>query len=376
MEFQVKEVTNVETKSAQQVEEALLKKHEEKHGDPNETTIVDKIKNDEAQATVVENKAEEPQESTPVKLEEKDVLSFIGERYGKEINSMDELMTTRDTNGELPKDVAAYLKYKKETGRGIEDYVKLNKNLDDINPDKILADYYLSVEDGLDDEDVKHMMSEFSYDEDIDEESDIKKKKLAKKRAVSKAKKYFEEQKEKYSHPLESSEGGFSESDKQNLEDYKQRLVDAKGYEEESAKKAEWFLKKTDEVFNNEFKGFDYEVGGKKVTYSPGTTQELKVVQSDINNFIEKFLDNDGLVSDAASYHKALAAAMNPEKLAQFFYEQGKADAVAEDAKNAKNIDMGVRRTPEPLRKGGLQIKAVSSPSNNNGLRIRSNKNN
>ena len=363
MEIKVREIDAGEEKSSQQVEAELLQKHEQKHGDPNETTVVDKLKE--------ENRT--PEES---KLKEEDVLSYIGKRYGKEVNSIDELMERRETSEDLPEDVSAFFKYKKETGRGMEDFVKLNKDYTETEPDKILADFYLATEEGLDASDVADMVSEFEYDEDLDEESDIKKIKLAKKREITKAKKFFEEQQEKYKLPLESSTAGLSEGNTQEIESYRKYLAESKSVEEEQNKRSDWFLEKTNEVFNNDFKGFDFKVGDDNLIYSPGSAQDLKVAQSDITNFINKYLDDNGLISDAASYHRALSLAMNPDKFAKFFYEQGKADAVKSDAKNSKNIDMEMRRSPEAVRKGGLSIRAVSQSSNNNGLRIKSRKRN
>jgi len=362
MEIKVREVTEVEEKSTQEVEAELLRKHEEKYGDPNETTIVDQLKE--------ENKTPEK----PIELKEEDVLSHIRNRYGKEVNSLDELIEKRETSEELPEDVSAFFKYKKETGRGIEDFIKVNKDYDEVEPDKILADFYLATEEGLDADDVQDMISEFAYDEDLDDESDIKKRKLAKKRAVTKAKKYFDEQKEKYKLPLESSAAGLSSSEAKDLESLREQLAKSKSMEEEANKRSDWFLDKTNEVFNNDFKGFDFKVGDKNIIFSPGSAEELKNSQSDITNFIGKYLDKDGLITDAGAYHRALSLAMNPDKFARFFYEQGKADAVKTDAKNSKNIDMEMRRSPEAVRKGGLSIRAVSQSSNNNGLRIKSRK--
>jgi len=368
MEIKVRAVEPGEEKSKAEVEEQLLKKHEEQFGDPNESTIVDKLKEEQS------HPVEEEREIPDVKIKEDDVLSYIGDRYGKTINSMDELMEQRETSEELPEDVSAYFKYKKETGRSLEDFVKLNKDYNEESPDKILADYYMATEEGLDAEDIQDMISEFSYDEDIDDESDIKKIKLAKKRAVTKAKKFFSEQQEKYKIPLESSPDSLSEGDQKDLASYREYLANAKSVEEESDRRVDFFIKKTDEVFNKDFKGFEFTVGDRNLTYSPGTVQELKKSQSDISNFIKKYMGDDGLIKDAVGYHKALSLAMNPERFAKFFYEQGKSDAVTNDAKNSKNIDMEMRRTPETVRKGGLQIKAVSQKSNNNGLRIKSRK--
>ena len=170
MEFKVKEVTVGEEKSTQQVEQELLDKHEEG------------LQEDQPKAE--EPKAEEPKAEEPAELNEKDVLSYIGKRYNKEINSFDELMSERETQEELPEDVAAYFKYKKDTGRGIKDYVELQKDFDDTNPDSLLRDYLRVTEDGLDEEDIETLMDDYSFDEDLDDEGDIKKIKLKKKKAI------------------------------------------------------------------------------------------------------------------------------------------------------------------------------------------------
>jgi len=144
-------------------------------------------------------------------------------------------------------------------------------------------------------------------------------------------------------------------------------------YEEELQRKRDWFYKKTDNVFGSEFKGFEFTLDDKKVTYSPGDATELKKAQSDPNNFIGKFLNEDGLIEDAVGYHKALSIAMNPDKFAKFFYEQGKAEATDDVMRKTKNINMSERKTPEVTSKGGMQIKSLGNDSGR-GLKIRSKK--
>lgn len=358
----VKSLEDVEQKSTQEVEKELLEKHEAQFEDskPEETVVA---------ATEETTPAVEEQLPT---FKEEDVLTYIGERYGKPINSLDEFFEKRETSEELPEDVAAFFKYKKETGRSLEDYMKLNKDYSQVNPDTILANYYEHTEEGLDSDDINAMVNEFSYDEDLDDEDFIRKQKLAKKREVAKATKYFKEMQEQYSAPLESRSDSSSSISDEELDAYKTYLKESKSLEEEKAKRSEWFLNKTNELFNNDFKGFNFELDGKQVTYSPRATDELKSSQSSIVNFIEQYVNKDGLMENINEYHRSLAMAMNPDKFAKFFYEQGKADAVESDAKKAKNIDMSLRRTPETTNKGGLSIKAVSSSSNNNGLKIRS----
>ena len=366
MEIKVKAVEAVPEKSAVEVEESLLKKHEEKQMEVEQAEIP---ANETSETESTEATGEQPTE-----LKEEDVLSYIGKRYGKEVTSIDDLIEKRETEGEMPEDVAAFLKYKKETGRGISDFVKVNKDYSDASPDKILVDYFMSTEDGLDIEDVDALMADFEYDEDLDEEKDIKKKKLAKKRAVSKAQKYFEEQKEQYRLPLESSQASSSNISDEQLKEYKQHIKDAESYQQAVKRKTDWFLEKTDEVFNDKFKGFEFDVGEKSVTYAPSDATTLHNQQSDVTNFLNKFMDKDGLMEKPMEYHRALSVAMNPMKFAKFFYEQGKSDAVEKSARASKNIDMEMRRSPETTRKGGLQIRTVTPSSNNNGLRIRSNK--
>lgn len=351
MEFKVKEVGSIEAKSIQEVEQELLEKHEAEFN--------------QHQDEVVESK------ETTAELKEEDVLSFIGNRYGKEINSLDELINARQESSELPEDVSAYLKYKKETGRGIKEFIKLNEDLDEKDPNELLTSYYAAIESDLDAEDIEFMLNEkFHYDEDLDDEADIKRKKLAKKKELAKAKQHYEEQREKYKAPLESSMAANSGVNQEELEAYREYMSNAKGVEEENRKRYEWFQRKTDDVFGDGFKGFEFNVNDKTFNFSPAEAAELKKSQSDIMNFIKKFTNEDGLIENAGAYHKALSVAMNPERFAKFFYEQGMSDAVDDLSRKSKNINMEVRQSPQTISKGGLKVASLSQDSGR-GLRIR-----
>mgnify|MGYP005995934759 FL=1 len=353
MEIKVREVNEVESKSTQQVEQELLEKHEaEVSGDA---------------------PAQEEAADQPSGLSEDDVRSFLSERYGREITSLDELNEVRETAPELPEDVAAYYKYKQETGRGLEDFIKVNRNLDEADGDSLLKEYLLITEDGLDAEDVEMMMDDYKYDEDLDDEADIKKAKLAKKKAIAKAKKYFAEQKEKYQAPLESRGAGSLE-DSEEYQAYKQYVEQAKTYQEEQKRRKEWFDEKTNEVFSDGFKGFEFSIDDKSYVYTPGDRTELKKLQQTPEAWLNKYLDDKGLVKDAAGYHKSLAVAMNPEKFARFFYEQGQANAVDDVMRKTKNINMSERPAPQTATKGGLKIRAVNQDSGR-GLKIKSRRN-
>lgn len=358
MEIKVRDVTDeVENKSIQEVENALLEQHER-----------------EMNGEGVSSKTQ-PEEEPKESMTEEQVLSFIRDRYGDEVNNLDELISKRESSGEIPEDVASYMKYRQETGRSFEDYLKLNQDFDSMDEDDLLRNYLISTEDGVDEDDVDVLLEDYRFDEELDDESEVKKKKVAKKKAVAQAKKFFNSQKEEYAKPLESSGAGIPEGEKEDFEAYKKYLKEAKTKQQEVAKRSEWFEKKTNEVFSDEFKGFEFKVGEKKLTYSPGSLEDVKKSNSDITNFVGKFLDKDGLMTDAQGYHKALSVAMNPEKFAQFFYEQGKADAVDDVSRKSKNINMEERRVFETSSKNGLKIRAVSEPSNGNRLRIRTRRN-
>ena len=366
----------LESKSVQEVERELLEKHEQELQAAelgSENTPNSEVENttEAAEEQAVE---QSEQESIAQEFTEKDVLSYIKDRYNREINSVEELFEARAEAEELPEDVSAFLKYKKETGRGIQDFMSLNKDYDSMDANQLLADYYSATEDDLDREDIDYLLNEkFAYDEDVDDEKDIKQKQIAKKRELAKAKKYFNELKETYKVPLESSGGLVSEDEKNDYEAYKKYIQESKSINEETLKRSEYFQKKTDEVFSNDFKGFDFKVGDQSFVYLPGDAKEIKETQSDINNFISKFLDSNGMISDATGYHKSIAVAMNPDKFAKFFYEQGQANAIDDVTKKAKNIDMGVRQAPQDMSKSGFSVRALDD-SSGRGLKIKSNK--
>ena len=386
MDIKVREVST-EEKSSQEIEQELLDKHEEKtqaeteqvestevkvEDQPEQKVEVKEVNDTDQEEKPVEEVVEEqpPQMETPTELDENEVLSYIGKRYGKEINSIDELVSTREESEPLPEDVAAYLKYKKETGRGFNDFAKLQKDYTDLSPDALLREYYSITEEGLDSEDIDLLMEDFAFDEEIHEPTEIKKIKLAKKKEIAKAKRYLKQQQEQYKQPLESRESSATANNDELIE-YRQYLESAKTQEEQANHKREWFVKKSDEIFSTEFKGFKFNVGDNDVVYTPGSASELKKAQETPLNFVNKFLDSNGYLKDAEGYHRSLAIAMNPEKFAQFFYEQGKSQATDDVMRKTKNVNMSERNAPEVSVKSGFQVKAVSQPSSK-GLRIKS----
>lgn len=348
-EFKVREIGLEEEKSVQQIEEQLLQQHEESQQE-------ETIEQQEPEAEKVEVQEES--------IKDQDVLSYIKNRYQKEINSLDELFETRSQNEELPEDVSAFLKYKRDTGRGIEDFIKLNKDYSSMDQTQLLSEYMKQTNPELDEDEIKfEIESKYAFDEDYDDEKDIKRKKIAAKKELTKAREFFESQKDQYRIPLESSKSSVPTEEKEAYEAYKKYISESQSAQEEQRKRSEYFVQKTNEVFSEQFKGFEFNVGDKSVSYKPGTPEQLRAEQSDLSKFIRGFLDESGLIKDAASYHKSISAARNPDAFAKFFYEMGKAEAVQDIAKESKNIQMDIRQAPQSVSSSGFKISAVDNDS-------------
>ena len=288
---------------------------------------------------VSEEAIEKPQQ---FELDDNSILSYLKERHSLELGSIDDLKQTEKQ--ELTEDVEKFLQYKKETGRGFDDFVNLQKDWTKVNDTSVLTEYYKETKPHLDEEDINLILSEdFSYDEELDDPSDIRKKKLAFKEELYKARNHFESLKEKYKAPLESSATSIPE-------DYKEAFNFYSQYKEQSEQEAQLqelrsraFSEKTDGLFSQEFKGFEFNLGDKKQVFKPKDVGQVKEEQSDISNFFSKHLDEKGIIKDASQYHKAIFAASNADAIAKHFYEQGVADATGGLVKETKNIDMSVR---------------------------------
>jgi len=373
----VKAVELQEEKSIQEVENELLEVHEAKYVDSpeSEESGIDKI--DLRQEPVVEAVQEEVvEEQVTEGIKEEDLVNEIKSRLGIEINSLEDLKAAREDNGDMDEEMAAFFKYKKETGRGIQDFMKLNEDYSSLSSEEMIAAYLreTEMEEGMDDDDLEVMLQDYLYDEDLDDEDFIKKTRLKQKKIVAKAKSYFEEAKEKYKIPAESV-GDSSLNTSDEYQAYKQYLANAKNEQDEIKRRRDWFVDKTNQVFNQEFKGFEFNIGERSLVYSPADKDELRKLQDSPMPWIQKHTDEQGLLTNAHDYHRSLAMAMNPEKFAEFFYEQGKAEAVDDLMKKTKNVNMSDRSVPQvAASKGGMQVRAVS-PSSGKGLKIRSSRN-
>ena len=268
MEIKVKAVEDTPQKSVQQVEEELLQKHEEEHSEQKEETSEVSTENIQSNNELDENR----------------VLSFIKDRYGSEVNSINELMEKRNTTEDIPDDVKSYMNYKKETGRGFEDYVNLNKDYTKEDPDKILLDYYSETEEGLDSDEISYLLnSKYAIDDNVHSEDEIKKRSISKKKELAKAINYFNDQKLKYNTPIESM-GDNSGNDYKKENTLANEKKEAEANQQQLNERAERFQQKTKELFNEEFKGFKFNIDNKDLVYSPGDSSELKNSQSNLLN--------------------------------------------------------------------------------------------
>jgi hypothetical protein len=288
------------------------------------------------------------------------VLSHIKTKYNREVDSIEDLFKERVVQEQLDNEVDAFNKYKKETGRGLNDFVKLNRDVENEDPKKLLSDYY--SEHGDDSEEISYRMSKLSYDEDLDDEDHVADRKMALKQELKKAKQYFQEQKDKYNVPLESREPIIPTEDLEDYEAYKANKSQSATMREEQQKKSQFFVEKTNELFTDSFEGFGFDVDGEKLVYKPSDVKTLKE-KSSLDNFISSFLDEKGFLKDAEKFHRALAIAADPDKFAKFFMEKGVAKATTDFDKNGKNIDMRRGSTPTQTQ-SGITVKLVSSDQN------------
>ena len=269
----------------------------------------------------------------------------------------------------LPENVEKLVAFMEETGGDINDYVRLNADYSNVDNETLLKEYYKQTKPYLEGDDINLLLEDFSYDEDIDEQRDIRKKKLAFKEEVAKARNFLEETKSKYYDEIKLRPGVTQEQ--QKATDFFNRYN-----EEQKAGKAKHseFLKRTNELLNEDFKGFDFNVGESKFRYSVKNPQKVAEAQSDISNFIGTFLNDKGEVKDTKGYHKALYAARNADTIAQHFYEQGKADAVKDVMAKSKNISTEPRKTSSgDVFINGLKVKAISG-ADSSKLKIKTRK--
>jgi len=330
-------------------------------------------KTDEKPTGESEKVSEEVQDEKPV-LEE--VTNKVEEQVEELVEETKEAIAeAQETGKELPENIQKLVDFMEETGGDINDYVRLNQDYSQFDDMALLREYYKQTKKHLTDDEISFMMEdEFSYDEETDEEREVKKKKIALKEQVASAKAYLDGQKSKYYEEIKAGSRLTSEQQKAinffnryNKEsEENQKVVD---------RQTKTFKLKTDNIFNQNFKGFDYNVGDKRYRFNVKNANEVKETQSDINNFVKKFLNKNNEMEDAAGYHKSLFTAMNADAIAKHFYEQGKADALKNSIAKSKNVDMNPRQAFGEVNTGGMKVKVLSGDTSNDfKFKIKNNK--
>ena len=279
-----------------------------------------------------------------------------------------------ETGKPLPDNIQKLMNFMEETGGDLNDYVKLNQDYSELEDQDLLHEYYKQTKPHLNNEEINFLMEDnFSYEEDMDDERDIKRKKLALKEQVASAKSHLDGQKSKYYDEIKA--GSKLTGEQQKAVDFFSRYNKETDEINKSAEtNRNSFMKKTDQVFNDKFKGFEYNVGEKNYRFNIKDVDKVKSDQSDINQFMTKFVNEDSTLKDANGYHKALFTAANTDAIAKHFYEQGKADAIKDSVAKAKNVDMNPRQSHEKIETGGLKFKIVGENSSDFKFKIKNRK--
>ena len=313
--------------------------NEVKENNTNDEGVVAESEDANASQEQEEVQQETETQETPVLEEVTQEEQELVENTVEEVQEA--IVKAEETGQPLPENIQKLVSFMQETGCNINDYVALNQDYSELNNHTLLKEYYKPTKPHLSDDEIDFVMEDtFAYDEEEDSEKEIKRKKLAMKEQVASAKQHLESVKSKYYKDIKA--GSRLTAEQQKAINFFNR------YNEQSELNKEQvnvFTNKTNQVFNDKFKGFEYNVGDKKYRFNVKDTSKVKETQSDINNFIKKFLNKDKSMEDAAGYHKGLFTAMNPDQIANHFYEQGKADALKESIAKSKNVSMDPRQS-------------------------------
>ena len=344
----LKTVTNVDlTKKPEETNET---KEEVANDSTDDSRVVEIVEDAGATQEQEEVQPETETQETPVVEEvtnEEKVTEVIEQTIAESI----------ETGKDLPENIQKLMDFMDDTGGDLSDYLKLNQDYSELDNHALLKEYYKSTRPHLSEEEVEFVMEDtFAFDEDVDDQKEIKRKKLAMKEQVASAKQHLESVKSKYYEDIKA--GSKLTEEQQKAMDYFNE------YNKRSAtnqKMSDIFRAKTEAVFNEQFKGFEYKVGDKKFRFNIKDADKVKTTQSDINNFIGKFLNKEEAMEDAVGYHKGLFTAMNPDQIANHFYEQGRADALKDSIAKSKNVSMDPRQSHvENVNTSGFTVRALN----------------
>ena len=398
MEENVENVVEETTQATEQPVEETKKPNINEDGDyvidlskpptPKEDEVKEEVKKDNADDSgVVElvedanttEKQEEVQPEAETQEEQPALEEVTEEEVQEQTEELAEEVTeaieqAQETGQAIPENLQKVVDFMEETGGTLEDYVRLNQDYSSYDDMTVLREYYKQTKSHLTDDEISFLIEDsFSYDEEVDEEREVKKKKIALKEQVANAKSHLDGQKSKYYEEIKA--GSKLTQEQQKAVNFFNRY----NKESEATKivvdnNTKVFEQKTNSLFNDKFKGFEYNVGEKRYRFNVKDVGRVKSEQSDLSNFMTKFVDKSGALIDAKNYHKSLYTAMNADAIANHFYEQGKADATKQTIATAKNVNMDPRGAHKEIVSGGMKVKVLGNDSSDFKFKIKNNK--
>ena len=378
-------VTKVKSKMkkpAEDLSEAYVKKiNLNKQAEPENNEVKEEVTKDNIDNSGADTKlenAEPVQEQKEVQQEAEAQETPVVEEITNEVieekteqiveQAKEAIVESTQTGQPLPENIQKLVDFMEETGGDVKDYVALNQNYDELDDHTLLREYYKSTKPHLSEDEIEFVMDDtFAYNEDDNTEIEIKRKKLALKEQVAQAKQHLESVKSKYYEDIKAG-SKLTEEQREAINFFNDYNEKSESYKQQ----VDIFQNKTNDVFNSKFKGFEYNVGDKKFRFNVKDANKTKETQSDINNFVKKFLNKDNVMEDAAGYHKGLFTAMNADQIANHFYEQGKADALKESIAKSKNVSMDPRQShSENINTSGFKVRALDNDTSDFKFRIK-----
>jgi hypothetical protein len=346
---------------------------EVKESDADNSGVVASAKNADASQEQEEVQPEaQTQETTVLEEITGDKVEEVEEQVEEQVEEA--IAEAQATGNPLPENIQKLVDFMGETGGDLNDYVKLNQDYSKLDDSDLLHEFYKQTKPHLNQEEINFLMEDtFSFDEDIDDDRDIRRKKLALKEQVASAKSHLDGQKSKYYEEIKMG-SKLPDEAKKAMDFFNRYNKESEVNQKASDKSKNIFQQQTDKVFNDSFKGFEYKVGEKKYRFNVKDAGQVKESQSNINNFVGKFLNKNNEMGDAKGFHKAMFTANNPDAIANHFYEQGKADAMKNSIAKAKNVDMNPRQSHGVIEAGGIKVKVLGSDSSDYKFKIKNNK--
>ena len=373
-------VEEINDNEEQPIEEAIEQTIDESKfdsaDDPDVVKVdLDNLPNFESQVEETTEQVEEVKENNeePVveEVTDEDTVQEVEEAVEEAIEE------SIETGNPLPENIQKLVDFIDETGGDIQDYVRLNRDLSNMDDSDVLDEYYRDTKPHLSAEERNFLLEDkFNVDEDIDDERTARKKKIALKEQVAEARAHLDRQKSKYYQDIKAG-SRLTQEQQEAINFYNRYQEESEEQQKLSEASTQSFLNKTEKLFNDKFKGFEYNVGDKKYRFNVKDVNKVKTTQSDINNFLDKFVGEDNMISDTEGYHKSLFTAMNADTIAKHFYEQGKADAIKDRVARDKNINLEPRKTHGETNVGGVKFKVLGESAadmKNRSFKIRKRK--